>query len=110
MYKSIVSQNVDIKEGVLFLKKGQFYDGEVVSKYPQYFDIKQETKVEEKKAEIIEPAKTIEVTEVQKESKSDDTITPYEEDELKVLEQELKELEISEAQEAQEAQITSEEN
>lgn len=51
MKKAILSGNVDITEGVIFVREGQFYGEEVYSKYPKMFVAEEVVEVEP----VIEP-------------------------------------------------------
>lgn len=65
LYKAIKSDYVDIKEGVIFVKAGLFYNEEVKNKYPFMFE-----QIDVEKAEniadvtdtvdVVEPVETVE--------------------------------------------------
>lgn len=63
MKKAIETANVDIREGIVFVKQGQFYGEEVYSKYPELFEDK-ETVKEIEEIKVTEPVQVIEVPEI----------------------------------------------
>jgi hypothetical protein len=56
VYQAVISGNVDIKEGVIFVKSGLFYSEEVKNKYPYMFE-------EPTCEEIVEPVEAEEIIE-----------------------------------------------
>jgi hypothetical protein len=94
VYQAVISGNVDIKEGVIFVKSGLFYSEEVKNKYPYMFE-------EPTCEEIVEPVEAEEIIEPVL------VIEPVIEEAEEIIEPELVEKEIIEVKEVVETKVTN---